>query len=281
MDARDKVTSYVHENISPMLRAGEPRFDEERGHWHVPVVCDAGDRASALGTFVLDRRLRFIRNPAKQVMDRLTDHLSSTGKGQDGTKDEAPAGSEEALGDAVATPRPLTEHAEEISLVDQLTGLGTAASFLLRLDQEIDRATRYNSQFCLAFVDIEGVWPVNLEHGPLVADALIAQAAKVIERLVRGGDFVAHWAGARFALLLQGPKDEVLVGTDRILIGIRAFAPVVRAGEQPLTISANMGGTSIPPADPDSEFAAPALIKEARGMLMAAKASDSDDPVFS
>ena len=133
----------------------------------------------------------------------------------------------------------------------------------------------------LAFVDIEGVWPVNLEHGPLVADALIAQAAKVIERLVRGGDFVAHWAGARFALLLQGPKDEVLVGTDRILIGIRAFAPVVRAGEQPLTISANMGGTSIPPADPDSEFAAPALIKEARGMLMAAKASDSDDPVFS
>ena len=281
MDARDKVTNYIHENVSQMLRAGEPRFDEERGQWHVPVISDVGTRAAVLGTYVLDRRFRFIRNPVKQVMDRFTEQLSKAGAHT--VPDEEEGGeTETVLGAAVADTRPLVEHAQEISLVDQLTGQGTAAALIIRLEQEIDRAGRYDSPFCLAFVDVEGLWPVNNEHGPLAADALIAQVGQILERVVRGGDFVAHWSGARFAMLLQGPKSEVLIGADRIVGAVRAFRPIARAGDEPITISANMGGTSVPSDDPEAEPATPAsVIKEARGMLMAAKATDGGSPVFS
>ncbi|HJN18287.1 MAG TPA: GGDEF domain-containing protein [Armatimonadota bacterium] len=280
MDAREQVTGYIHENVSEMLRTGEPRLDEERGHWHVPVLSDVGDRAAVLGTYVLDRRFRFIRNPVKQVMDRFTEQLSKANAGAAPAEDDDST-REASLGETVASPRPLMEHAQEIALVDQLTGQGTAAALLIRLEQEIDRATRYESTFCLAFLDVEGLWPINNDYGPLAADALIAQVGKLLERVVRGGDFVAHWAGARFAMLLEGPKDEVLIGVDRIISGVRAFAPVARAGEEPLSISANMGGVSVPRTDEDEPVTSASLIKEARGMLMAAKASDNSDPVFS
>ncbi|MGQ9731814.1 MAG: GGDEF domain-containing protein [Candidatus Zipacnadales bacterium] len=279
MDPRDKVTNYVHENVSRMLRVGEPKFDEEQGRWYVPVISDVGERAEVLATYVLDRRLRFVRNPVKQLMDRLTDQLScreASAVGEEELPDEAAI-----LGDVVSQFRPLAEHAQEISLVDALTGIGTASALLIRLNQEIERTRRYNTPFCLAFLDVEDLWSINLEHGPLIADALIAQVGRIIERVLRGGDFVAHWAGARFGLLMQGAKTDVLVGASRILGAVRGYQPVVRAGERPLTVSATMGGASCPPSEEEGEMTAPALIKKARGMLMAAKAAGGGKALFS
>ena len=279
MDPRDKVAKYVHENVSRLLRVGEPKFDEEEGRWHVPVISDAGERAEVLATYVLDRRLRFVRNPVKQLMDRLTDQLSRSKEAP--ASEEEPEGEAGALPDEVAQPRPLAEHAQDISLVDPLTRLGTAAALLVRLDQEIERARRYKSSFCLVFVDVEDLWSVNLKHGPLVADALIAQVGQVLDRVLRGGDFAAHWAGARFGLLMQGRKEDVLVGTARIMGAIRGYEPVVRAGESPLAVSVTIGGVSCPPSDPELEMTPPALVKAARGMLMAAKAAGNGEPLFS
>jgi len=278
VDPREKVAKYVHENVSRMLRIGEPKLDEQEGRWHVPVISDAGDRAEVLATYVLDRRLRFIRNPVKQLMDRLTDQLS---RANAPAAEEEPEGEGEALRDEVLQPRPLAEHAAEISLVDPLTGLGTACSLLIRLEQEIERAERYKSHFCLAFVDVEGLWPLNLEHGPLVADALIAQVGHVLDRVLRGGDFAAHWAGGRFALLMQGRKEDVLIGAARIVGAVRGYEPVVRAGEAPVSVSCTMGGVACPPDDPDVRMESPALVKAARGMLMAAKAAGGTEPLFS
>ncbi len=281
MDPREKVTKYVHENVSTMLRAGQPRFDEEQGYWHVPVLSDVGKRARVLGTYVLDRKMHFVRNPVKQIMDRLTDQLS--GEGIPGLDDEQELEDrgDNALGDTVAALKPLEEHAQDLSLVDQLTGLATPAAFLIRLDQELERLQRYKMPFCIAFLDIENLWDVNLAHGPLVADALVAQVAKIIEGVLRGGDVGAHWAGARYALLMQGAKEEVLVGAQRILDAVQSFQPVVRKGDEPLQVAAYIGGTSCPRSDPDAEHTPPALVKEARGVLMAAKASGDKRLMFS
>jgi diguanylate cyclase (GGDEF)-like protein len=280
VEPSEKVTKYVHENVSTMLRAGQARFDDEQGYWHVPVLSDVGKRAVVLGTYVLDRKLHFVRNPVKQIMDRLTDQLSGENIGG-GDQEGATGPGESELGETVSAPKPLEEHAQEISLVDQLTGLATPAAFLIRLDQELERLERYKMPFCVAFVDLEDLWAVNLTHGPLVADALVAQVAKVIEGLLRGSDVAAHWAGARFALLMQGSKEEVLVGAERVLGGIQAFQPVVRKGDPPLALSAYLGGTSCPRSDPDAETTPPALIKEARGVLMATKASEDKRIMFS
>jgi len=280
LDAREKVTRYVQENVSPMLRTGEPRLDENAGLWHVPVLSDAGGRAVVLGTYVVDAKLRFVRNPVRQIMDRFTDHLS--GGAMEGLRHEDEGGpGETQLGDTVSRPRPLADHAEEISLIDPLTGLGTAGAFLVRLDQELERLKRYQVPFCVCFLDVEHLWDVNLGHGPLVADALVAQVGKVIEGATRGSDFVAHWAGGRFALLLEGSKDEVILGCERVLAAVRAFAPVIREGEAPLLVSAHLGGTACPPPGPGGPRRPPDLIKEARGMLMAAKAADDKRPVLS
>ena len=278
MDAREKVTRYVRENVSPALRTGEPTFDEAAQLWHVPVLCDAGGRATVLGTYVLDAKLRFVRNPVKQIMDRFSDQIS--GETGDEAADGAEGGSgEQRLGEVVSSFRPLAEHAEEVGLVDPLTGLGTPASFLIRIDQELERLTRYKTAFCVLFLDVEDLWDVNIKHGPLVADALIAQVGRIVEGAVRGSDFVAHWAGGRFALLLQGPKEEVLVGCERILTAVRGFKPVVHEGGKPLSVSANLGGASCPPAEPDAPCTPPDTVKEARGMLMAAKAANDGRPL--
>jgi diguanylate cyclase (GGDEF)-like protein len=209
-------------------------------------------------------------------MDRLTDRLSG-GKASD---DDQTEGDSRTLRDEVAGPRPLIEHAQAVPLVDALTGLGTAAALLVRLDQEIERCRRYDTSFCVLFLDVENLWELNLQHGPLVADALIAQAGRAIDRMLRSGDFVAHWAGGRFAALMQGPKEQVLTGTARILGAVRGLQPVVRMGDRPLSVTAAMGGVACPPADPEVEMTPPALIKAARGMLMAAKAGGGEEALL-
>jgi len=279
VDPREKVAKYIHDNVSRRLRVGEPKLDDEEGRWHVPVISDEGGRAEVLATFVLDKRLRFIRNPVKQLMDRFTDQLSRSGGAP--SQEEEPEGEAAALRDTVQQARPLAEHAEDIPLVDEVTGLGTASALLVRLDQEIERAKRYGARFCLAFLDIDDLWPVNLAHGPLVADALIAQVGQVIDRVLRGGEFVEHWAGGRFALLMQGTKEEVLIGADRIVAAVTGLQPVVRAGDEPLSVSCTIGGLACPPADEEMEMTPPAIVKAARGVLMAAKASESRQPLFS
>jgi diguanylate cyclase (GGDEF)-like protein len=280
LEARDKVTQYVHENVSPMLRTGEPRLDTEAGLWHVPVLTETAGRLVVLGTYVLDGKMRFIRNPVKQIMDRYSDHLS--GGAMEGFEEVKESQTGEAeLGQTVTIPRPLAEHAADIGVVDPLTGLGTPAAFLVRLAQDIERLGRYQVPFCVAFLDVEDLWDVNLTHGPLVADALVAQVGRAIEGATRGSDFIAHWAGGRFALLLQGPKDEVLIGCERILAAVRSMKPVLNEGDEPLAVSANLGGTARSADKPDASAEPPDIIKEARGMLMAAKASADRRPMLS
>lgn len=279
MEPDEKVANYIRDNVSPMLRTGDAHFDETSRYWHVPVLTDVGGRPVVLATYVLDRRLRFIRNPVQQLMDRLTEQLSAASNGLLGdTIDEG--ADEPAEEEPEPALLPLVEHAQEVSLVDQLTGLGTPAALLIRLEQEIDRVIRYESAFCLTFLDVEEMRSINQALGPLVADALIAQVGHVIQRVLRGGDFVARWSGARFVMLIQGPKDPVYVGAERILRAVRSFGPIAREGDPPIKIKASIGGISVPGPAGDAPLASPEVLREARGAVMTARASGKDVPFF-
>jgi len=279
VNAADKVTAYLHKNISEMIGAGKPWRDQASGLWHVPAVSHAACEPIVLGEYVLDPDLRFVENPIEEVMDRFADQLSSLEDAETDPDAEVAemAEGDVALQEAVRGHGALEETADEVGLVDGLTGLGSAAACLVRIGEELARAARYRSRFCVLAAGVDGLDRVNDQFGPLIGDALIRQVARDLESVVRGTDFLGRWAGATFLAVVQGGKREVRVAAERLRQAVDRQQYIPAAEQEPLAVTISVGAA---PCPGDSHKAPRALIAAARDMLTAAKAAGGNRAMF-
>lgn len=65
---------------------------------------------------------------------------------------------------------------------DDLTGLYNCRYLHLVLESEIRRAQRFQSEFCLLFVDLDNFKQINDQHGHLMGNSVLKQIAKVLKR---------------------------------------------------------------------------------------------------
>lgn len=82
--------------------------------------------------------------------------------------------------------------------VDDLTGLLRRRTGLRRLQAEIDRATRHGELVTVAFVDVDGLKPVNDRDGHPAGDALLRDVAKALRDCMRSYDVVLRYGGDEF-----------------------------------------------------------------------------------
>ena len=85
---------------------------------------------------------------------------------------------------------------------DQLTGLPNRSLAADRLDQELVKAKRKNSEPCLAFLDLDNFKYVNDTFGHAAGDALLKEAANRLLSCARESDTVARLGGDEFLLIL-------------------------------------------------------------------------------
>ncbi len=87
---------------------------------------------------------------------------------------------------------------------DDLTGLYNHRYLEIVLDAELRRADRFQTQFCLLFIDMDGFKPINDNHGHLSGSSCLRQVADVIRDAVREVDVPIRYGGDEFVVILLG-----------------------------------------------------------------------------
>ncbi len=91
---------------------------------------------------------------------------------------------------------------QEGAVRDNLTGLYTRKFFDERLAEEILRAGRFQTEFCLLMMDIDHFKRYNDTYGHAAGDQVLIRFAQVLGRLVRPVDILARYGGEEFVLIM-------------------------------------------------------------------------------
>ena len=154
---------------------------------------------------------------------------------------------------------------QDLSLTDELTGAYNRRYCVLRLGQEIARATRYRHPLCLVLIDVDDFKHINDRYGHDRGDAALREVCRIIASQSRVESAVCRYGGDEFAVLLPEASWE----------GARVYAERIRAAisrgafahGDAVTISAGVAGF------PDDATDADSLFKAADTALYSAKAA--------
>ncbi len=124
------------------------------------------------------------------------------------------------LRDKVAHDRLRTEHEVllESSYTDELTGLRNRRYLMERLQEEVEKAHRYNYPVSCAVFDVDDVRAQDEELGPVSLDDLLAEVAMTLRNYSRTYDVLARYEGTMFAALLPHlPLDDAVRYAGKIM----------------------------------------------------------------
>jgi len=137
---------------------------------------------------------------------------------------------------------------EALSLSDALTGLRNRRGFTLLAEQQLKTANRLGRPLLLLFADVDCLKPVNDVQGHAAGDALLREAATVLEGCFRDMDIVARMGGDEFAVL----QIDAAAGEEAAALG-RLEAAMAAANAAPgrtCELSLSLGAAAFDPAEP-------------------------------
>jgi diguanylate cyclase (GGDEF)-like protein len=132
---------------------------------------------------------------------------------------------------------------EEQAASDYLTGAYNRRAAEERLAADVERARRGGGTLSLAMFDLDGLKSINDERGHRTGDDCLVHFARVLERNLRAGDWIARWGGDEFVVGMwssqEGPTAEL--APERIAEDLRQDPVMLPDGEKvPLTFSGGM-----------------------------------------
>jgi len=92
--------------------------------------------------------------------------------------------------------------AEELTLVDELTGLWNRRFFERNLQMEVQRAQRYGHDVTVAMLDLDYFKQFNDAEGHQAGDQALKTCARVLRDSFRRTDSVCRWGGEEFAVIM-------------------------------------------------------------------------------
>ena len=133
------------------------------------------------------------------------------------------------------------------AITDELTGLSNVRHFHELLDQEIERAQRFNNHIGLVMVDIDNFKSVNDAYGHPQGDLVLKEVARVLKEESRDIDFPARYGGEEMSVIL--PQTDI-AGAAMLAERMREAIEELRVrrldGDGVLKMTASFGVASMP-----------------------------------
>ncbi|MDZ7661346.1 diguanylate cyclase [Thiohalophilus sp.] len=98
--------------------------------------------------------------------------------------------------------RQQVKKAQNKAETDALTGIPNRMAYDRRLEEEIARHRRYNTDFVLMLWDIDHFKEINDTYGHAAGDKVLKVIAGVMQQQLRETDFLARYGGEEFAIIL-------------------------------------------------------------------------------
>ncbi len=107
---------------------------------------------------------------------------------------------------------------EILAIRDELTVLYNRRYVLKRLDEEIERAKRYNRVFSCIMIDIDYFKKINDTYGHPIGDIVLRYMGEILRKSLRTVDIASRYGGEEFLLIL--PETD-LAGTKSVAEKLR------------------------------------------------------------
>ncbi len=141
---------------------------------------------------------------------------------------------------------------EKETLLDPLTGVHNRRAYEQRIQEEFARFERLEGIFSILMIDIDNFKSVNDRYGHWAGDRCLEELTKLINRILRGTDFLARYGGEEFITILPGTDEQgIRIVAERLRELVKRARFLYQAEEIPLTVS--IGGTTVKPSDQNTE----------------------------
>jgi diguanylate cyclase (GGDEF)-like protein len=136
--------------------------------------------------------------------------------------------------------------------IDPVSGLFNRRYFQKRIEEELQRAERQQTQVALLMSDLDDFKAINDTYGHAVGDAVIRDIAETLQHSVRLFDVCTRFGGEEFAIVMPGSSAEsASVTAERIRQRIEAYRMAVSC---PPRITVSVGVAASEPRMTASEL---------------------------
>ncbi len=141
------------------------------------------------------------------------------------------------------------------AITDELTGLSNVRHFHELLDQEIERAQRFNNHIGLVMVDIDNFKSVNDTYGHPQGDLVLKEVARVLREQSRDIDYPARYGGEEMSVILpQTDIEGAAQLAERMREAIEELTVRRLDGDGVLKLTASFGVASMPGSATDKRY---------------------------
>jgi diguanylate cyclase (GGDEF)-like protein len=157
---------------------------------------------------------------------------------------------------------------KRLSITDELTSLYNYRFLLQRLDEEIERAKRYNRSLSLLMIDTDDFKRFNDTYGHIAGDQALADVGAALRTAVREIDVVCRYGGEEFAVVLPETDAEgAFVVAEKVRESVAAHSFSDGQGNRGVRVTVSIGLATFPSAAADREE----LLRQADDALYQAK----------
>jgi len=129
---------------------------------------------------------------------------------------------------------------------DGLTGLSNRNIMQRRLTQALEQAAASDQSLAVICIDLDHFKEANDLHGHLAGDAVLAQTAERLRRLVKAPSFAARLGGDEFVVVQVGAGDQPAAAAELCSDMLETLSAPVPFNEQSLRVGASLGVSLYP-----------------------------------
>ena len=211
--------------------------------------------------------LEIVRKDGSVAFNQISGSLIKDAKGE-------PVGFRGIARD-VTERRRAEERIRHMATHDALTGLPNRMMFVQLLNQSVKSAQRYEREFALLFLDLDGFKRVNDSLGHAAGDQLLQEMAERLKQVLRASDVIARMGGDEFVVLIEAVETQTHVAAVARKIISAISHPLPLFGED-CRVTASLG-ISLFPGDGEE---GPQLMKKADMAMYHAKEEGKNNYQF-